>query len=261
MGNIRLYFKYFSIRLRSEMQYKASFFMSVFGQFLTSFATFLTIYFLFQRFSNVDGYTFSEILICYSSVIFAFSTAECFFRGFDGFARIIGNGEFDRMMVRPRPLVLQVMGQRIEFTRIGRFLQSIAILIYALPASGIIWTPDKIFALALMIIGETAVFTGLFIIYASICFFTLEGLEFMNVFTDGGRELGSYPIDIYGRGVLIFYTFVVPLACAQYYPFRYIIGRTSDIAALLTPVYCFIFLIPCYFVWRLGVRHYRSSGS
>lgn len=58
-----------------------------------------------------------------------FSLAETFARGFDQFSSIIGNGTFDRIMVRPRSSVLQVLGQRIEFTRLGRMVQAVIILL------------------------------------------------------------------------------------------------------------------------------------
>ena len=61
-----------------------------------------------------------------------FGLAEAFARGFDSFASIIGNGVFDRIMVRPRSLILQVLGQRIEFTRIGRMLQAVIMFAYGL---------------------------------------------------------------------------------------------------------------------------------
>ncbi len=259
--SMRLYFKYFGMHLRSAMQYKTSFVLTAIGQFMTSFSVFIGMVFMFRRFGSVGGYSFEEVLICYAAVLFAFTAAECFFRGFDAFPSVISNGEFDRAMVRPRPVMFLVLCSRIEFARAGRFLQAAVILAYALPKSGIAWTPAKALALFLMCAGGTALFAGLFIVYASFCFFTTEGLEFMNIFTDGGRELGKYPVDIYGSAVLRFYTFVIPLACVQYYPFLYIAGRTQSLYFALLPLAGFLFLVPCTVFWRYGVKRYRSTGS
>ena len=99
------------------------------------------------------------------------------------------------------------------------------------------WTGDKIFTLVLMIVSGVVVFAGLFIVYAALCFFTTEGLEVMNIFTDGGREFGRYPFSVYGEGVLKFFTYVVPLALFQYYPFLYLIGR-SDNVLYMFPATC-----------------------
>ena len=216
---------------------------------------------MFMRFNTVEGFNFSEVLICFAVMLTSFSLAECFFRGFDTFGGIISNGEFDRIMVRPRNEMLQVLGSKIEFTRIGRFLQAIIVLSYAIPKSDIIWTADKIITLCLMIIGGTFLFAGLFIIYAGICFFTIEGLEFMNIFTDGGKEFGKYPLSIYGEGILKFFTFAIPLALIQYYPLLYLLGRTDNPLYMILPVFGILFLLPSYILWRFGVRHYKSTGS
>ncbi|MBB6215887.1 ABC-2 type transport system permease protein [Anaerosolibacter carboniphilus] len=258
---MKLYLRYCSIILRSQMQYKSSFFMTILGQFLVSFSMFISIYFMFKRFNRVEGFSYSEVLLCFAIVLTSFSIAECFIRGFDAFSGIISNGEFDRIMVRPRNEIIQVLGSKIEFTRIGRFLQAVIIFFYAIPASEVIWTFDKIVTLVFMIVGGICIFAGLFVIYASLCFFTIEGLEFINIFTDGGREFGKYPLLIYGEGVLKFFTYIIPLALVQYYPLTYLIGRTDNKLFILLPLIGALFLIPCYIFWRFGLKHYKSTGS
>lgn len=258
---MKLYMRYFSIILRSQMQYKSSFLMMAIGHFLIPFSTFAGIYFMFDRFNNVEGFSFVEVLLCFAIVLFSFSFAECFVRGFDAFRGIISNGEFDRIMVRPQNEMLQVLASRIEFSRITRLLQAVLVFGYAIPASGIDWTVDKIITLCLMVFGGICLFSGLFIVYASICFFTIEGLEFMNIFTDGGREFGKYPLNIYGEGILKFFTYIVPLALVQYYPLLYILGRSDNILFAFLPLGGLVFMIPAYIFWRFGIKHYKSTGS
>ncbi|MBQ7337262.1 MAG: ABC-2 family transporter protein [Clostridia bacterium] len=258
---MKLYFKYIAMLFKSQMQYKASFVMTALGQFLVSFTVFLGVYFMYSRFHSVDGFDFSEILICFSVVLMAFSITECFFRGFDVFPRLIRGGDLDRILVRPCGVVFQVLTSNMEFSRIGRLLQAVLMLFVAIPQSGIVWTWDKVLTLILMLIGGVAVFSALFILYAGISFFTIEGLEFMNIFTDGSREFGKYPLSIYGEGVLKFFTYIIPIALFQYYPLLYLIGRSDRIVLSLLPLLGFVFLIPCYAFFRFGLLKYQSTGS
>ncbi len=258
---MKLYLKYFSIHLKSVFQYKTSFLLTTIGQFLVSFNVFLGVFFMFQRFSKVKGFTYSEVLFCFSIVLIEFSLAECFARGFDTFASTISNGEFDRIMVRPRNEIFQVLGSKVEFTRIGRMLQAIIMFAYGIVKSNVEWTLDKVLTVLFMIIGGTVVFTGIFIIYAAFCFFTIEGLEFMNIFTDGAREFGKYPVSIYGKRVLQICTFIVPYALIQYYPLLYILGKSGNRGFILLPLLAGVFIIPCYLFWKFGIRHYKSTGS
>ena len=59
----QLYIHYVTLTIRSMMQYKTSFFLSVLGQFLVLFTVFLGILVMFQRFNAVDGFTYSEVLL------------------------------------------------------------------------------------------------------------------------------------------------------------------------------------------------------
>lgn len=258
---MKLYFHYLSMLLKSQLEYKASFFMTALGQFLVSFTTFLSVYFMFSRFHSVNGFTFSEVLICFSIMLMAFSITECFVRGFDVFPRLIRTGELDRILVRPKSVVFQVLTSNMEFTRIGRLLQAAWMLAYAIPTCGVIWSWDKVLTVVFMLLGGVAVFTSLFVLYAGISFFTIEGLEFMNIFTDGSREFGKYPVSIYGETILKIYTYLIPIALFQYYPFLYLIGRSDQTFLIFLPLLGFVFFLPCYGFFRFGLRKYQSAGS
>lgn len=261
MRLIKLYGKFFGIHLKSQMQYKGSFFLMFLGQFFIAFSGFLEIWFMFSRFHQVEGFTMGEVFLCFSAVNIAFSLAEVFVRGFDAFSSMISGGEFDRVLLRPRNTVFLVLASKMDFSRLGKLFQGVLIMWVALTTSGVQWNWERAVTYALMIVGGTVVFSALFVIYASVCFFTIQGLEVMNIFTDGSREFGQYPVKIYGEGVLRFLTWVVPVALFQYYPLLFLLGRTDSPLYMLCPLLCFLFLIPAYLLWRFGLRHYTSTGS
>jgi len=253
--------KYITMHLKAQMQYKLSFALTVLGQILVSFTTLLGMWFMLDRFHGVEGFTPAQVLLCFSVILMAYSLAEIFGRGFDLFPRMISNGEFDRALVRPRGLLFQVMSSQMELTRVGRVIQAVAVLIYALPRAGVVWAPDKVLTLFMMIICGAVLFFCLFVVYAAFSFFTLEGLEFMNIFTDGGREFGRYPFSVYGRDALRVLTYAVPLALVQYYPLLYLLGRETGMLYMFSSLLALLFAAPAYLLWRFGLRRYKSTGS
>ena len=146
---VRLYLHYISIHIRSAMQYKTSFFLTTLGQFLFSFNVFMGITFMFQRFHEVKGFTYSEVLICYALVLVEFSLAEMFARGFDSFSGMVRHAEFDRVLVRPRNEILQVLGSKFELSRIGRSFQAIILFIYGVMHVQIDWNLTRILTVIL----------------------------------------------------------------------------------------------------------------
>ena len=257
---MRLYLSFLSLHLKSAMTYRSSFLLSCLGQLLVTVNTFLGVKFLMDRFGAVAGYTLPQLALCFGVILAATSLAECFARGFDAFAAVLSEARFDRLLVRPRGLIFQLLCEEMKLTMVPRLLQAVLMLGWAISAGAVRWTAAKAAVLALMILCGAAVFFGLFLINAALCFFTLEGLEVMNIFTDGPREYGKYPFGIYGKGVLWVLTLLVPLALVQHWPLQYLLDRGPGWYGLL-PLLSLLFLLPCAALWRLGVRHYRSTGS
>ncbi len=258
---MKLYGRYVSIHVKSLMQYKVSFLLMAIAQFMVSFNVFLGVFFMFQRFSAVGEFTYSQVVLCFSIFLMEFSLAECVGRGFDVFSTMVRKGEFDRVLVRPRGLILQVLGSRFELTRIGRMVQALVMFVYGIRGSGIVWNGLKIMTVVFMLIGGTVLFFGIFLVGAALCFFTLEGLEIMNIFTDGAREYGKYPMGVYGKRVIQLCTFIIPYALVQYYPLLYLLDKRREPWLAVLPLLAALFLIPSYGFWRFGVRRYQSAGS
>jgi len=263
MKTIKLYFKYLIILLKSQMQYRGSFWLLALGQFLVPFSVFAALYFMFERFGNIKGWNFFEVALCFAVINMAFAVTECFARGFDTFSNLVVSGDFDRLLVRPRSTFLQVLGSKFEFAKLGRLVQSATVLIWDLVNIQVKWDFFKIITLIFMIAGGVFIFTGIFILTATLCFWTVQGLEVANILTDGGREMSQYPLSIYRKWVIRFFTFIIPFGCINYLPLMYILERAEEkrILCMISPLFGILFLVPCLFVWKAGVRHYRSTGS
>ena len=258
---MKLYWNLFLMNLKSQMQYRMSFFMTVLGQFLTAFASFFSLAFIFERIDAVDGFTYGQVFLCFAVVVSAFSVGELFGGGLAAFSRILGDGSFDRALVRPRPVLLQILVPNFDFTRLGLLVQAAVVLCWAVPASGVAWTVPKALALVLMIVCGAVVFFAMFLLKAACTFFTTESVQFLDIFTYGARQFGRYPFSVYGKQVLWVLTFVVPLALFQYYPLLYLVGRSSAAWLMLLPLAAALVLVPCLLLFRFGVKRYKSTWS
>ena len=257
----KLYFKFFSIQVKTLLEYRKSFIFSILGQIISSSFSLISIYFLFNKFGNIERFTFENVLISFIVSYVGFSAAECFFRGFDQFDKMISNGEFDRILTRPRGLVFQVLASKIEFEKLGKLIAAFLALIILLYTNPELLKPDKIITIILMILGTIVIYASLFIMKGGICFFTTQSLEIMNIFTDGARDLTQYPLSIFHKYIRNFFTYILPLAFVNYFPLLYVIGKAENKIYMICPIVSILFIIPCYIIWRIGVRKYKSTGS
>ena len=258
---MKLYFKYFTTQIKSNMTYRASTLFASLGQLLGTITTLIGIYLLFGKFEHLSDYSFKHILLTYAIVIFVFSFDEMIFRGFDEFDKLVSTGEMDRLLLRPRNLVLQICGYKIEPMKLGRVLFGLTLIIFACINLGIEWTFLKVLIVIEMIISGIITFFGVYLFTASITIFTINRAEFINIFTDGGRELCYYPLDIFKKFISRLFTFIIPFATFNYMPLRFLLGFSdASVWNIIYPLISIVFCIIGYFVFNLCMRKYKSCG-
>ncbi|HEV7558302.1 MAG TPA: ABC-2 family transporter protein, partial [Kofleriaceae bacterium] len=258
MDSLRLYIRYIAISIRAQLAYRVTFVFKTAGHMFVTAIEFLGIWALFSRFGTLAGWSLRDVALLYGMADIAFSLADGVGRGFDKFGTLLKAGDFDRMLVRPRSTVLQLLGYELQLMRIGRLSQGIVVLAWA--GGGIAWSAGAVFLVALSIIGTACLFVGLVVLQATSCFWTIETLEVWNAFTYGGNYAGQYPMAIYRRWFQRFFTAVIPLALTSYYPARAILGRDEiDVWHTLAPLAGLAFLAISFGVWRIGVRHHAST--
>ena len=256
-----LLFTYMSMHLKTKMQYKISFVLTLITQLLTMLIEVFVLKSMFDKFNLLETYNVYELYFNFSIVWLGYSLAQMIGRGFDKFTNLIIDGSFDLLLIRPRNLYIQIIGSDFYFEKITRVISSIVLFIIG--ASKIISniTFFKLLVLILIIIGSFFMIMSVFIIGATFCFYTIQGIEFINIFTDGTKQIGQYPMGIFHKSVRTIFTIFIPLTLVNYYPIEYLTGRTNNFFLGLLPIFAIIFMIPAIYIFKFGLKKYKSSGS
>jgi ABC-2 type transport system permease protein len=263
---LSLYRRLIAAQLRSQMQYKVSFVLALLGSFLANLTEFGVIAIVFTRVSLLAGWSFGEVALLYGLSGVCFASAETIAAALDEFQVHIVRGTFDRVLVRPRGALFQVLVEDFALRRIGRVSQAALVLVIALRLLAIDWTLDKVLVLALALVSGTVIYFAIFVLGAAFCFWSTQAKEATHVFTYGGDGLAGYPLDIYQASVRRFFTFVVPLAFVNYEPALYLLGRADplglpNVVRVLSPAAALVMGLLARYGWQQGVRHYQSTGS
>ena len=267
MGALGLFMRLAGASISGQARYPASAIMLTFGQFLVTGIEVVAVWALFHRFGDVQGWRLGEVALFYGMVNCMFALADMLGRGFDVLGtEFLRTGAFDRLLLRPRSVALQLMGHDVRVSRMGRFLQGLVVIGYATVQMGIAWTPANIALALFAIAGGVALFLGILVLQGTLSFWTVQSLEVANVLTYGGVEAAQYPLAIYARWFRYILTFAVPLAAVAYYPVLSILGKADPLGApawvgCVSPLAGLVFLALSLWVWRFGLRHYASTGS
>jgi ABC-2 type transport system permease protein len=263
---VALYFRLVWQSLRAQLSYRASFVAYLLTAFVTTGGEFVAMYFAFQRFGSLGGWTLQDVALLYGIVGTAMALADMITTGFDNFGNTVRRGDFDRLLLRPRSTVLQLFGQELTLRRMGRVTQALLVLGWASSRLEQGFTVARCYLLVAAVLATMSIFVGLWIVQATIAFWTVQTQEMMHVLTYGGTEAGSHPVHIYDKWLQRLFLGAVPIASVSYFPALVLLGKPDPfqvfaafpyVAPLLGP----LFLAAALSAWRVGVRHYTSTGS
>ncbi len=262
---MRYYIHSVVMLMKSALQYRASLAMQVLAQFVMTGGEMLAVTVLLTRFRVVGHWGSMEIMFFFGVMQASFALTELFGRGIAAFGGFVQRGEFDSVLLRPRPLLLQVMCSQLDPRRIGSFAVGVAAIAVAASRLEVAWSVGKVLLMAEVVACSMLLTLGLFMIEATMCFFSVKSIEMVNVLTYGGRSTCQYPVDIFPRPLEMLFTWIAPFALCMHWPVSYVLGQ--PMAALpawgyfLTPLAGAAFFALMARVWYWGVRQYRSTGT
>jgi ABC-2 type transport system permease protein len=250
--------------VRASRAYPVSWAMLIVGGFLITGIDFVGIWILFQNVDDLGGFTLHEVAFLYGASGVSFAIADLFVGRIERLGQMIRLGRLDQMLVRPVPLLIQVCADEFALRRLARVAQAGLVLGWA--CLYVDWTPSRALLTVLMLVAATVIFTAVFVALACIQFWTIDSAEVANAFTYGGNTVTSYPLTVFPNEVVKAMTFVLPLAFVNWYPSLHILGHDDPLGypawtQWLSPVVAAAMTAVTMYVWRTGVREYRSTGS
>jgi ABC-2 type transport system permease protein len=263
---LALYFRLVAQSLRAQLSYRASFVAYLFAAFLATGGEFAAMYLAFRRFGSLGGWRLQDAALLYGIVGTGLALADMLTTGFDNHGESVRRGDFDRVLLRPRGTVLQLFGKELTLRRAGRVLQALLVLGWSIHELEHGLSFAKVYLLVTAVLATVCIFVALWIVQATIAFWTVQTQEMMNVLTYGGCDAGSHPVHIYDKWLRRLFLGIVPIASVSYFPALVLLGRAdpftnSAVLPYLAPLLGPLFLAAALGFWRLGVRHYTSTGS
>ncbi|MFF4451083.1 ABC transporter permease [Streptomyces goshikiensis] len=252
--------------IRSTMTYRTSFFLATFGNAAVQLLDFVAIYIMFSHVDALGGFSLPEIALLYGSCSASLGLADLLLGNTDRVGVRVRDGSLDTMLVRPVPLLAQVAADRFALRRLGRIVQGLGVLGWAVWALDVAWTPVTVLLVPVMIVAGAAIFAAVMVAGAAFQFVAGDAAEVQNSFTYGGNTMLQYPPTVFGKDLLRGVTFIVPLAFVNWLPALHVLGRPDPLGlpgwvAYLSPLVAFVAFLPASLAWRAGVRSYRSTGS
>jgi ABC-2 type transport system permease protein len=261
MFYVKIFSQYVAQYMKTRLQYRTDLFVEFFSDLLFQAVNLVFILVVFGHTQLLSGWNREEIIFIYGFFLVPYAIFSAFFNIWDFNERYILKGEMDRILTRPIHSLFQVILERLELESLFGVITGVAIMFYAGVRLdlAIHWYDPLLFLI--MVIGGALVYGGIFIMLASIGFWSDAKTAIMPMMYNIGNY-GRYPVDIYNSVIRFVLTWILPFAFVGVYPSAYFLGREEWYGyAFFTPFMGIIFFTISIFLWNAGVKRYRGAGN
>jgi ABC-2 type transport system permease protein len=223
-----------SAQVRSQAQYRASFFVEIAGSVLLGALDLIGVLILFRVSRTVGGFDFRAVFLMAALAGCAFALAD--------------------------------LAADVAPKRAGRVLFTVGMVALAAHHARVGWTPARLALVVVTPLAGAVLFGAIFVAGATVAFWWIDSGEFANAVTYGGRDFTSYPMTAYGGLFRRLLSYGMGFAFVGYYPALALLGRRDPLglpaaAGWLGPVVALVAAAVAAGLWKRAIRHYRSTGS
>lgn len=255
-----------SARIRSQLAYRGSFVSDVIGQVVLGLTEFIELYAIVNNIPSFGGMTFEQTLLVFALASLAFAIGDLLMGETDSMADTIRTGKLEVLLVRPVPVLLQLVTSDFQLMRFGRAIFAIIALVAALLLVDIQWTVATLLLLCITPVAGAMIFCALFLGAGALQFWLLDGRQFANAFTYGGRYVSTMPGAALFLPLQVFFTFAIPATLVAYAPSLVILGLDGPAGI---PAWTGWLGLPAAIIlgslmlmlWRAALRRYTGAGG
>jgi viologen exporter family transport system permease protein len=266
VGDLHAYRVVVGARLRSQLVYRASFGLAVLGSVLVAVTDFSEVYVIFHNVPTLGGLDVAEAFLVFGLGTLGFAIANALCGELDTMPQFIRTGALEVMLLRPMPLLAQIITGDVRLKRIGGAVVGIAVLVIGLAQVHVRWTPERAALLLITPLSGALVFGALFVMAGAVQFWLVDAGEVTNGLTYGSAYASRYSSGVLPLPIRLTFAFVLPAAFTAYLPALALLGRPGPpwVPAWLgwcSPAVGALAWAGALLLWRLGVRHYTGAGG
>ncbi|GEB31003.1 multidrug ABC transporter permease [Brevibacillus parabrevis] len=261
---LMLYRKLIAASLRSQMQYKMNFITSAATTGMIMVLDFVILSAILHRFNDVAGWNIYEVGMLYGISSASVSLYRLFAPEVNDFEKYVVHGEFDQMLIRPVSPLLLLLTRNLDLSRIGGIVQGVAVLVLSLAGlaregADLLWL---IVFSPIAILSGGVIYFSMALSSAALSFWTHQMRDILTFTIYAPANASNYPISLYPGWLKWLFFTALPIAYMNYLPMLALLGKGGGwYYPLLAPVAAATALFLALTFWKIGIRHYHSTGS
>lgn len=244
-----------------EMEYRADFFMHMFGSTIDLLSFLLFIEIIFSKFNNIGGWDKNEIVLIFGIATFLQSVFNALvYRNLSMLAYNISMGEMDRYFAKPMSALFLITFEDLNMFSLTKALIGIILAGVAASKLTLILSMGNIIALVLCIIFVFIIFYCILLIVFTLSFWLGKIDHAFWIYTSMS-DISKLPVNVFDHIWRAVFVFVVPFTFFGAVPAGLLLGKIGYEYVLIGLVMAIFWVIVSRAFWRFGVRNYTSGGG
>jgi ABC-2 type transport system permease protein len=260
VGLLKLFIINSKIRISRSIQYRFDFIAGIIVSLGLSSIGPVVQLIIFTRTNGYPGWELKQIILFQGVLLLWLGLKDMLFGSIrPEFDRIIRNGEFDRLLLKPYPPIGVILTGGFYYYGIGPVLAGLAVITYSCISLGQTINPLQILLfLGFMLLG-IIFYLGILVFYCVITVRLYYTGRLSEIF-DKFLTFSQYPVEIFNMILRVGFLTVIPLAIWVYFPAQSLLNRL-DITALIGAIFSLLTFLVSLRLWNYCLMKYSSAGG
>ncbi len=253
-------------RVAAQLQYRTSFAFDLVQSVVGTAAGFIEVFVVFANVPVLADLDLRGALLVYAVATLGFGLANAVVGQLDTIPEMVRRGTLEVFLVRPQPVLAQIVTSEVQLRRFGGPLVGAAVMAVAVVVNPVPWTPARALLLALAPLTGAVIFGALFVVAGALQFWLVDAAEVTNSFTYGGNYAAQVSAGVFPAPLRLLLVTAVPVSFAAYLPVAAVLGLPGVAGApawlgWLAPGAAAVAVLAAGLLWRAGLRHYTGAGG
>lgn len=243
-----------------QLEYRINFFSGVAVECGYMLVKLMYVVLVYQVGAKIHGLTPDQMAMFIGTYIMMTGLYMSIYPNFCAIPQYVKEGSMDMLLTKPVNLQFMLTMRKIDFGMpIPNVLCGVILILYGWNKSGLPVTAVTVFGFLLFVVSGIFLTYFLFLIPRLLSFWFVSDKGLRQIM-EAAWDFNNMPMNIYGKGVRRFGTFVIPLFIITNYPTLFVMSQLSIpmiIWGLLAP---FLFFIINKIVWNAAMKRYTSAN-
>lgn len=267
MDALKLYARFIPAYFKSKNEYGFYFYADFLAFSIINLANYLVIWVMFEAFPSINGWSYYEVLFLYTMNLFTYGVAGVFFFfQLREMETMVQEGTFDSILIRPVNPFIHIVIRTFGHFFLGDVVIGIVMFAVCFKALHLEFTFVSAIGFGAVLLGAILIQAAFMIVTGAASFWFIKSNALTNVVLFGLRSFLNYPISIYGKGIQMLLTFIVPYAFVNFYPSQLFLQKKGDllfhpVLQFATPAVGLLLFWLSYRIWAAGINKYQGAGN